>query len=457
MAINLTASLSRFFSTRIRGWQCLHIILITAAIFCTESARARNTRAVVADSLTHAPLPNASIFDRNGKLIATADHKGTLPYISLADYPLTIRYMGYYEMTIPTETTDTLLMRENPATLPEVVVETRQQKALHILAYVREYSTLSTYTDTVALFREKMVDFMLPVDKKTSFKGWRHPRVLNSRSYYHFTNASGLDSVSDRCNNHFTWSDWVGILPPTTIPAPLADAENSTYTLPGKYLPTEIWTRKGDKISIDIDVMADTTSRKWMPEVAAFAQKGNMEFEQLRLHLNYNSVSEGIVSPVDLTGYSFNIDSRGRGHSMFRFNRRDEPFFVSTYSEVYLLDKEYITVKEARKWERNKPHPSEIGIYEAPEAPELQDAVLKVIARVEAIDHDMIRQEISGDKLLKGKERVKRNFGQDVLQRLKNIFGISYAIGKRKQSRHWHDFEREQILKNNQKLTQSDQ
>lgn len=423
---------------------------------CAGSAIADSHRAVVADSLTRASLPNASIFDRNGKLIATADHRGILPYISPTDYPLTIRYMGYHEIIVPAVTTDTLWMQENPARLPEVVVETRQQKALHILAYVREYSTLSTYTDTVALFREKMVDFMLPVDSKTSFKGWRHPRVLNSRSYYHFTNASGLDSVSDRCNNHFTWSDWVGISAPRQIPASLADTENSTYILPGKYLPTEIWTRKGDKISIDIDAMADTASYKWLPEVAPFAQKGNMEFEQLRLHLNYNSVSDGKVSPVDLTGYSFNIDSRGRGHSMFRFNRRDEPFFVSTYSEVYLLDKEYITIKEARKWEHNKPHPSEMDIYEAPEAPDLQDAVLRVIARVDGLDHDLIRQGIGGDKLLRGKERIKRNFGQEVLQRLKNIFGISYAIGKRKQSRHWHDFEREQILKNNKRLTQEE-
>lgn len=34
---------------------------------------------------------------------------------------------------------------------------------------------------------------------------------------------------------------------------------------------------------------------------------------------------------------------------MFRFNRNDEPFFVNTFAEVYILDKEYITVKEARR------------------------------------------------------------------------------------------------------------
>lgn len=54
------------------------------------------------------------------------------------------------------------------------------------------------------------------------------------------------------------------------------------------------------------------------------------------------------MSNKDLTGYSFNIESRGRGHDMFRFNNIDEPFFVTTYGEVYMIDKEYITVKRQR-------------------------------------------------------------------------------------------------------------
>lgn len=47
--------------------------------------------------------------------------------------------------------------------LPEVLVESPKRNMLHVMAYVREYSNLTTYSDTVILFREKMVDFMLPV------------------------------------------------------------------------------------------------------------------------------------------------------------------------------------------------------------------------------------------------------------------------------------------------------
>ena len=70
------------------------------------------------------------------------------------------------------------------------------------------------------------------------------------------------------------------------------------------------------------------------------------------------------IGAVDLAGYSFNIESNGRGHGMFRFNRRDEPFFVSTYAEVYVMDKEYISVKEAKKWDRRKFDAGAIEILE---------------------------------------------------------------------------------------------
>ena len=77
--------------------------------------------------------------------------------------------------------------------LPEVLVVSGHKKLLHLLAYVREYSTMTTYTDTVFLFREKMVDYMLPAGK-VDFKGWSTPRVLTSRSYYRFSNSHGLRS-----------------------------------------------------------------------------------------------------------------------------------------------------------------------------------------------------------------------------------------------------------------------
>ncbi len=77
---------------------------------------------------------------------------------------------------------------------------------------------------------------------------------------------------------------------------------------------------------------------KWVPNLSGFFRR-NLDFENFRVRFNYGDVVGDTISPMDLAGYSFNIESRGRGHEMFRFNRVDEPCFVSTYAEVYILDK----------------------------------------------------------------------------------------------------------------------
>lgn len=405
---------------------------------------------VVADKSTGRPLANVSAFDRKGALVGVSGMDGRLPYVPPGDWPVTLRLMGFRERSVSSAVVDTAFMSESMLRLPEVVVESRHKKMLHILAYVREFSTLSTYTDTVSMFREKMVDFMLPGHNKTRFSGWRTPRILSSRSYYRFTNAYGLDSVSDKCNYHFTWSDWVGILPSRRMPERLVRSEYVTDTLRGKYSPTEMWVRNGDRVTVDVNVLADTASRKWVPNLSLFF-KGDVDFEQFRLRLTYADVVDELIKPMDLAGYSFNIESQGRGHGMFRFNRRDEPFFVSTYSEVYILDKEYVAAAEARKWERNKPSEGEIDIYVSHDVPELQPDIKEMIARVEAIDHDGTRLAIVPDKRVAGGERRKLNFGEAVFQRIKGIFGIDDLIGRRKQKQRYRDFLREQRERNDRK------
>ncbi|WP_301059036.1 hypothetical protein, partial [uncultured Muribaculum sp.] len=134
-------------------------------------------------------MPGASIFDRQGNSIGISNSKGRTPYIADESYPITVRYLGFKERVVTAASDDTIALQEIVSELPEVVIESRSHKVMHILAYVREYSTLTTYTDTVFLFREKMVDYMLTPDKKSKFKGWSSPRIMACKSYYRFSNA----------------------------------------------------------------------------------------------------------------------------------------------------------------------------------------------------------------------------------------------------------------------------
>lgn len=406
---------------------------------------------VVADSASRMPLPSASVFDRYGNVLGMSNVRGRLPVVSEESYPITVRYLGYNEKSVRYNDRDTIFLVENIAELPEVVVESRSKKVLHVLAYVREYSTLTSYTDTVFLFREKMVDYMLVPDKKIKFRGWSNPRVITSRSYYKFTNEEGRDSVSDASNYHFSWSDWVGIVPPVAIPVTLINGGAGSDTIRGKYSPTEIWTKNDSRVMIDVNVLADKSSRKWVPNLSGFFHK-DLEFENFRVRFDYNNVGGDSVSPLDLRGYSFNIESNGRGHEMFKFNRADQPFFVSTYAEVYMLDKEYITIKEAKKWNKRKFDMNEIGIYEPKDAPDLQPSIRELIARVENIDREQVRLDVEPSQRLVSHKLSNRNFffGRRVLNMFKDFCGITDYKANKKFKNEWGDF-RDKVRKMNDK------
>ena len=397
---------------------------------------------VVADSISRLPLPNASLFDKKGNLLGICNSNGKTPYISSSKLPITIRYMGFKEKEIENFNQDTIYLQENYFELPEVVISTRKKSVLHILGYVREYSSLTTYTDTIFLFREKMVDFILPQDKKMRYRGWSKPRIISSKSYYHFRNSEGLDSVSDECDHHFSWSDWIGVNPTMRLTENLKRTEIGSDTLKGKYSHSEIWNKNKDKITIDINILADsTTRRRWLPDIEGYF-KDNIDFENFKVHFGYENVTGNILSPLDLSNYSFHIESVGRGHSLFRFNRPDEDYFVNTYGEVYFLDKEFISVKEAKKWEKYNYNSEKLDKYEAYEAPELQPYILAIMERVEKIDKQKIILSWKEDPRFHFEPKNNNNFsiGNRFLNLIKDMTGISSFVARKKRNKDWNEF-----------------
>ncbi len=420
------------------------ILLIATAL----KAAADTSYPVVADSLTRTPLASASIFDNRGSVIGMTNARGRAPHVPATAYPLTVRYLGYKEVAVD-QPADTIFMAEIPTELNEVVVQSRQQKVLHLLAYVREYSTLTSYTDTVFLFREKMVDYMINSNPSVKFNEWKVPRILKSRSYYRFTNLQGLDSVSDNCSNHFSWADWIGIPPTPELATGLRGRDCATDTIFGHYSPAEIWIKNYDRLKVDIDVLSDTAGRRWVPNLAVFFQN-DLEFENFRLRYSYDTVLGDSVAAADITGYSFNIESRGRGHNMFMFNRQDQPFFVSTFGEVYILDKEYITLKEARKWAKHQFDDAGIEIIEPEGAPELQPYVAELIDRVNSIDSDEVRLATTPDERLVGRKVARLDFFHRALYLLKTVTGITRIRAERKWKNNWQQFRQDQVRYNQQ-------
>lgn len=366
-------------------------------------------------------LSGAAVFSNRGTFLATVTSKGVIPPVDSTAYPLTIRCIGYADTVISAPGDSLITLRETSVELPEIIVS-KKHNVLHTLAYVREYSTLTTYSDTVTLFREKWIDFMIPAGKKSRFKGWLSPRLLSGKSYYRFTDSEGLDSVSDVCNYHFSWSDWISLADQIALPSRLHTS--STDTVRGKYSPSEIWTRNDGNIAVKVDILADTTALRWVPRLAGFLRDG-LEFDRFRISYNYSDPECDTLQPRDLESIALNIESMGRGRGMFRFNRRNEQFFVSTYAEIYVADKEYISEKEARQWASHNFGREKIEFPEPPAGvPDLQPGIAELVKRVEAVDHAGVRLKVIPDQRLAGLDLTPLSAKQRLLKRLKGLFGI---------------------------------
>ena len=319
--------------------------------------------------------------------------------------------------------------------LPELMVKSGRDKILHILAYVREFSELTTYTDTVALFREKMVDFMLVGGKKSKFRGWVNPRVLASDSYYRFSDSDGLDSVSDSYRLHFSWSDRMKLPSIIELPLQLSDKTDVRDTIAGRYGAAEVWSRKSEKISVNIDVLADTSARRWAADFSRFFHEG-LDFDRFKINYSYDNITDSLLRPEDLTSFTYHIDSYGRGADLFRFKGKEEPYFVTTDADIYILDREYISEREAKKWLALETDSDALEILVPEAAPQLSPSILSLIDRVNSRDSVSIRINYIPDKRLSTQYNTKRalTHGERALQMLKSVTGISKA----KRDREWH-------------------
>ena len=206
--------------------------------------------------------------------------------------------------------------------LPEVVVEPKKRQVLHITGYMREYSTLTTYGDTLLLFREKTVDFMVPTRRAKGYEGWLRPRVLASRSYYHFTDAAGLDSVSDRYQRHISWSDWLEIFNRVPLPDALRHTVSATDTLRGRYSPAVTWARDDDDVSIAVDVLAAPAASSWTSALHSIF-KDRVEFYRFKVNYYLTGVDDYEAQADNIALVTFDVETGGRGWDVMNQFRRD--------------------------------------------------------------------------------------------------------------------------------------
>ncbi len=309
-----------------------------------------------------------------------------------------------------------------PYELPEIKVSTKHRPILHLTGYIREISRMVSSIDTLLLYREKWVDFMIPTGKEKRYNGWSDPRLLKTKSYYKWTDPSGRDSVSDRTDYHFSWSDWVSLPRRVNFPEGIGGKRLGDFYIMGRDSIAEIWRKDSAGVSVTVDVLTDTLKHKWNPRLSSPIWK-DQDFKRIVMDFRYSDTDTFSVKPQNLDRMSCRIESMGRGHDMFRFNRwkEDNYLYVSTYFDLTITDREYLTVKDARKKEKNSLLAIEDAmlIFESERVP--RDSVITdLIARVNAIDHDSRRLGMKIDTrvgngkmplppVYKKKDKVKRS------------------------------------------------
>lgn len=355
----------------------------TIALLAAMSAFSSVANAtVVVDSLSNEPLPRASVFDCNGNMTATCSDDGTLPVVRSDKYPLTVRYLGYMPATLPFAGEDTVRMSALRYELPEIVIDTQSHSILHLKGYMREYTSMTRSSDTVQLFSEKIVDFMLPTEKNKKFKGWKSPRTLAERNFYRFTDSAGLDSVSSLNSNHFQWFDFVDIFSKNIkIPETLRDNSAKADTVAGKYGVKILWNKLSDRYIFETDMLADKKDHKWSPNFLKFFGL-TTDFTRLSTKYTFTEPDGSDISPAEISMATFDIEALCRGKLYRWVSGSDEPFNIRSYYEFYVTDKEYLTPDDAKDW---KEHPETKGITViVPDGvPELEPAIVRLIERVD--------------------------------------------------------------------------
>lgn len=280
-----------------------------------------------------------------------------------------------------------------PYELPEVKVSTKHRPILHLTGYIRELSKMISSADTLTLYREKWVDFMIPTGRARHFDGWTDPRLLKTKSYYKWTDPSGRDSVSDRVSHHFSWSDWVSLPKRINFPSMISGSRLGQFTVMGRDSIAEIWQKDSAGVSVTVNVLADSLKHMWTPRLAGPMWRDH-DFQRMVMDFRFSDTDTFSVKPQNLDRMSCRIESMGRGHDMFRFARwkDDNYLYVSTYFDLTITDREYLTVKDARRKEKNQELAIQDAmlIFESERVP--RDSIITdLIARVNAIDHDARR------------------------------------------------------------------
>ncbi|MCH5230021.1 MAG: hypothetical protein J1F12_08535 [Muribaculaceae bacterium] len=329
----------------------LLIFVLLIASFFTLKAEIK-----VTDAKTGQPLPKASIFDKNGVFIAVTNDEGIVPQnVAASSFPINIRYVGYVPLKLLSPDIEIVTMEETSYTLPEVVVDDVSRNILYLQAYVREYATAENSKDTLAIFKEQLVDYAIPVGK-AKFKGWKKPRVLSQQEYEYKKIEKKDISIDTLLLNEGgkMRSTNFNITQKFKLPESILSGDSTEYVKYGKHYPEEKWNVRGNYYIYENDKLADYKDHNFQPGILKIL---GMTMAQTMCDYKYIFEKEGKkgANVENLVAASENFDLIMKGKTFKKATEQDEDTKLAFFTEMYVIDRAYLTADEAKELKKDAP------------------------------------------------------------------------------------------------------
>lgn len=359
----------------------LSIILLLTILMGAFDANA--FRLIDAD--TKAPLALASITDRSGNVVGMTDKSGAIPELQKDRYPITFNYMGYASLQLLKPAEDDVKLIQQEYELPEIVVIPGSSPLLRLTGYMREITSVLSSSDSVTIFKESVVDFLVPMEK-TKVKGWKKARELASQTYVRMSNSEGLDSVSTNHEYEFMlWGNRKGLIPSAAkIPDKIKGTDVACDTVMGKYYPKIIWLKNGDVTRWYGDALANEKNHVTTPWALKLFGL-TTDVTEISENYVFDTPDDDFIRPTDLRQVSVTIDMLAKGKLFKKTFDSSSPVNVRTYMELYLTDREFLSEEEGKSLKKDIPTMESSDILAPTNANPLHPAIIRTVERINSL------------------------------------------------------------------------
>ena len=351
--------------------------ILVAQLLVYVSAYAQHR---VIDATDSIPVSAASIFDFDGNVVGYTLADGTFSEIPEAAFPITIRCLGYEPLVIA-EPKDTIWqMKQCFYDMPELLVVPVERNVMKQILYTRSYFSFFNDVDTVTYFVEKMAYRYVPATDgiKTGVSSQIHNS--SSRSYS-MHKVGDVDSIAyeENSKSPILASTFSNLSSKEILAHKTLKTDTTGYYEEKGKSGISLAQRKSNGVfTSKEDILADEKNHSLSPWVLKLFGM-TMEINQFYTTHAFSINESDKYLPKDLLEAGFVMEAEGSGKYIRRVLKSDTPVKIYTMTELYVVDREYLSKDEAK--EENNKGDLKLDFVIPSNVPHLNEATVRLVER----------------------------------------------------------------------------